>query len=163
MSMREVPLPTTLNHPTYINLVVSLTINPSEGISMLQSVNSLLEMMGAGKFEDAVIQAQKLLNEDLPPLDSASCLYTIGCAKKELGDAEGALPFLLESLSTFPTSEPLLIGHVQDELARIQVHLKCYNSALFFIEMAISNFELGGNAEMKASCEALREEILWQT
>jgi hypothetical protein len=28
--------------------------------------------------------------------------------------------------------------------------------------MAISNFELGGNAEMKASCEAFREEILWQ-
>jgi hypothetical protein len=27
--------------------------------------------------------------------------------------------------------------------------------------MAIANFDLGGNAEMKASCEALREEILW--
>jgi hypothetical protein len=69
----------------------------------------------------------------------------------------------LESLSTFPTSEPSLIGHVQDEIARIQVNLKFYTSALFFIEMAISNFDLGGNAEMKASCEALREEILWHT
>ena len=128
---------------------------------MLQSVNSLLEMMGAGKFADAMVQAQKLLNEDLPPLDSASCLYAIGCAKKELGDAADALPFLLESLSTFPTSEPLLIGHVQDELARVQFHLKFYNSALFFVEMAIGNFELGGNVEMKASCEAFREEILW--
>ncbi len=130
---------------------------------MLQSVNSLLEMMGTGKFEDAMVQAQKLLKEDLPALDSASCLYTIGCAKKELGEAEKALPFLLESLSTFPQTESLLIGHVQEELARVQFDLKLYNSALFFIEMAISNFELGGNAEMKASCEALREEILWQT
>jgi hypothetical protein len=75
----------------------------------------------------------------------------------------GALPFLLESHVTFPSSEPSLIGHVQDEIARIQTNLKFYTSALFFIEMAISNFELGGNAEMKASCEALREEILWHT
>jgi hypothetical protein len=62
-----------------------------------------------------------------------------------------------------PTTETLLIAHVQDELARAQFNLKNFNSALFFIQMAISNFELGGNAEMKASCEALREEILWQT
>ena len=130
---------------------------------MLGSVNSLIELMGAGKYEDAINEAQKLLKDDLSQIDLASCLYAFGCAKKELGDAEGALPLLLESISTFPTSEPLLIGHVQDELARIQFHFKCYNSALFFIEMAISNFELGGNAEMKASCEALREEILWQS
>ncbi len=81
--------------------------------------------------------------------------------KKELGDYKDALPYLLESHTTFPTTEPLLIGHVQDEIARIQFNLKFYTSALFFTEMAIANFELGGNAEMKASCEALREEILW--
>jgi len=128
---------------------------------MFGSVNSLMELIGAGKYKDAMIEAEKFLKEDLSPLDLASCLYTIGCAKKELGDAEGAISFLLESLSTFPSSEPLLIGHVQDELARVQFHLKFYNSALFFVEMAISNFELGGNTEMRASCEALREQILW--
>lgn len=128
---------------------------------MFGSVNSLMGLMDAGKYKDAMIEAQKFLKDDLPPLDLASYLYIIGCAKKELGDAEGAISFLLESLSTFPSSEPLLIGHVQDELARVQYHLKFYNSALFFVEMAIGNFELGGNAEMKASCEALREEILW--
>jgi hypothetical protein len=105
-------------------------------------------------------KAQGLLNKNLPPLDIASCLYTIGCAKKELGEDKDALPFLLESHATFPATEPLLIGHVQDEIARIQFNLKFYTSALFFTEMAIANFDLGGNAEMKASCEALREEIL---
>ena len=129
---------------------------------MLESVNSLIGMMSEGRFGDVIIEAQKLLEDDLAPLDLAACLYTIGCAKKELGGAEKALPFLLESLSTFPETESLLIGHVQDELARVQFDLKLYNSALFFIEMAISNFELGGNAEMKASCQAFREEILWQ-
>lgn len=119
--------------------------------------------MGEEKFEVALSEAQNLLKQPLAPLDSATCLYVIGCAKKELGEIAGALPFLLEAHATFTTTEPLLIGHVQDEIARIQFNLKFFNSALFFIEMAISNFEVGGNAEMKASCEALREEILWQS
>ena len=119
--------------------------------------------MGEEKFDAALSEAQNLLKRPLAQLDAATCLYTIGCVKKELGDIAGALPFLLEAHATFPTTEPLLIGHVQDEIARIQLNLKFYTSALFFIEMAISNFDLGGNAEMKASCEALREEILWQS
>jgi hypothetical protein len=127
---------------------------------MLESVSSIMLLIGAGRFDDAINEAHKLLKQDLPPLESASCLYAIGCAKGELGDKEAAIPSLLESLATFPETESLLIGHVQDELARLQFHLKFHNSALFFIEMAISNFELGGNAEMKASCEDLREEIL---
>ena len=114
-----------------------------------------------GKFESAIIEAQKLLKGDLPPLDIASCLCTIGFSKSKIGESSNAIPYLLEALSTFPNSETLLIGHVQDELARIQFQLKFYKSALFFTEMAINNFELGGNAEMKESCEALREEILW--
>jgi len=119
--------------------------------------------MGEGKFELALSEAQKLLTQPLASLDAATCLYIIGCTKQELGDDKDALPFLLESHATFPPTEPLLIGHVQDEIARIQLNLRFYASALFFIEMAISNFELGGNAEMKASCEAIRGEILWRT
>jgi tetratricopeptide (TPR) repeat protein len=129
---------------------------------MSEPVNSIIAMMSAGQFEVALIEAQKLMGQDLSPLEAASCLYAIGSCKNALGDLESALPFLLESLSTFPKSESLLIGHVQEELARVQFDLKLYNSALFFVEMAISNFELGENPEMKASCEALREEILWQ-
>ena len=120
-----------------------------------------MTMMSEGKFESAIIEAQELLKGDLPPLDIASCLYTIGCAKREIGESTNAIPYLLEALSTFPVSEHLLIGHVQDELARVQLGLDNHNSALSFVEMAISNFDLGMNAEMRASCEALREEILW--
>lgn len=130
---------------------------------MIESVDSLMEMMSMGRFGDVIIGAQKLLKDDLAPLDLATCLYIIGCAKRELGEVEHALPFLLESLSTFPQTESLLIGHVQDELARVQFSLKCNASALHFIELAISNFELGANPEMRASCESLREEILWNS
>jgi tetratricopeptide (TPR) repeat protein len=122
-----------------------------------------MQLLAEGKFEKTIIEAQKLLGGNPSSLDSGSFLYAIGCAKSELDDGIGAIPFFLEALSTFPTTESLLIAHVQDELARVQFNLKNFNSALFFIEMAISNFELGGNAEMKASFEALRKEILWQT
>ena len=130
---------------------------------MSDPLNSLMQLMAEEKFEAAIVEAQRLIHESPPPLDTGSYLYTIGCAKSELDDGIGAIPYFLEALSTFPTTESLLIAHVQDELARVQFHLQNFNSALFFIEIAISNFELGGNAEMKASCEALREEILWQT
>jgi hypothetical protein len=127
---------------------------------VLDSINSLMKLIGFGRFEEAIFKAQQLLKEDLPVLERATCHYTIGCAKSELGEIEAALPFLLESLALFPPTETLLIGHTQDELARIQFDLNFYSSALFFIAMAITNFELGGNSEMRASCEALREEIL---
>ena len=130
---------------------------------MSDPLSSLMQLMAEGKFEETIIEAQKLLGDNPAVLDSASFLYTIGCAKSELDNGIEAIPFFLEALSTFPTNEVLLIAHAQDELARIQFSLKFFNSALFFIDMAISNFELGGNAEMKASCEALREEILWET
>ena len=130
---------------------------------MSDPVSPLLQLMAEGKFEETIIEAQKLLGGNPSPLDSGSFLFLIGCAKSELDDEIGAIPFFLEALSTFPTTEYLLIAHVQDELARVQFKLKNFNSALFFIEMAISNFDLGGNTEMKTSCEALREEILWQT
>ena len=130
---------------------------------MSDPVNPLMQLMAEGKFEETIIEAQKLLGGHPSLLDSGSFLFTIGCAKSELDDGIGAIPFFLEALSTFPTTESLLIAHVQDELARVQFSLKNFNSALFFIEMAISNFDLGGNTEMKTSCEALREEIHRQT
>jgi hypothetical protein len=127
---------------------------------MSYPLSSLMGLMAEGKFEETIIEAQKLLGGNPSLLDSGSFLYSIGCAKSELDDGIGAIPFFLEALSTFPTTESLLIAHVQDELARVQFNLMNFNSALFFIEMAIGNFELGGNVEMKASCEVLREEIL---
>jgi tetratricopeptide (TPR) repeat protein len=134
-----------------------------KGLRMSELVASLLGLLTEGKYEESLLEAEKFLSRNPSKLDSAVCLFTIGSANHELGDEKSSLPFLLEALSTFPTTETLLIAHVQDELARVQFKLKNFNSALFFIEMAISNFELGGNAEMKTSCEALREEIHWQT
>jgi tetratricopeptide (TPR) repeat protein len=130
---------------------------------MSDPVSPLMQLLAEGKYEETILEAQKLLGGEPSLLDAGSFLYSIGCAKKELGDIAGALSFLLEAHATFPITEPLLIGHVQDEIARVQFNLKFYTSALFFNEMAISNFELGGNAEMKASCAAFREEILWQS
>lgn len=121
---------------------------------------SLFDLMAKGRYEESLFEAKKILSGNPIKLDSAACLFTIGSAKHELGDKESAIPYLLESLSTMPADEPLLVAHVQDELARVQFELKFHRSALFFVEMAISNFELGGNTEMKASCEALRDEIL---
>lgn len=37
---------------------------------------------------------------------------------------------------------------------------KALQTALFFIELAIENFQATGRQAMKASCETLREEIL---
>ena len=130
---------------------------------MSDQLNSLMQLMAEEKFEETIIDAQKLLGKSPSILDAASCLYLIGSAKSELEDRIGAIPFFLEALATFPTTESLLIAHVQDELARVQFSLRNFRSALFFIDMAISNFELGGNVDMKVSCETLREEILWQT
>lgn len=129
---------------------------------MNESVVLLMKLMQAGRYKEALLEAQQLLEGDLPILEKASCFYALGCAINELGPKRDALPILLESLATFPSSETLLIAHVQDELARVQFDLNFYNSALFFLELAISNFDMGENLEMKASCEALRDEILRQ-
>ena len=127
---------------------------------MSELVTSLLSLLSEGKYKESLLEAEKFVSENPSRLDLAVCLFTIGSAKNELGDEKSSLPFLLEALSTFPTTEYLLIAHAQDELARVQFKFKNFNSSLFFIEMAISNFELGGNAEMKASCEMLRSKIL---
>ena len=89
--------------------------------------------------------------------------FLFGCALNELGENSGALENLLEAVTVFPIFQPLLVAHAQDELARMQYSNGFMSSALFFIEMAIANFELGGNTAMKESCEKLREAILWKS
>lgn len=130
---------------------------------MSELLNPLLKLMSEEKYEEGISEALNILEGSQDPLDVATCLYTIGCAKSELGDREGSLPFFLEALFTFPTSETTLIAHAQDEISRVQIHLKHFNSALFYNEQAITNFDKSGNKMMKSSCETLREEILWNT
>ena len=127
---------------------------------MSELLDSLLKLMSEEKYQESIAEAQRILGGPAKPLDIATCLYTIGCAKNALGDGERSLPFYLEALSIFPASEIILIGHVQDEIARVQFDLKHFNSALFYIDMAIINFSKAEDVLMKSSCEVLREEIL---
>ncbi len=121
------------------------------------------DKLAAGDFEAALTGARLILNSTSSDVERGQAHFVIGCALNELGDSSSALKHLLEAVTLFPTSEPLLVAHAQDELARLQFKNGLQSSALFFIEMAISNFELGGNIEMKKSCEEIREAILWES
>ena len=123
----------------------------------------LLNLMGQEKYQESVSLAHQILEGNPIQLDAATCLYTIGYAKRELGEGYTSLPFLLEAMTTVPTSEAELIANAQAEIARFQLASKHLNSALFFIEMAIDNFEATGSEEMKASCKSLKEEIIRKT
>ena len=127
---------------------------------MDQQMETLLGLMEEEKYEESIALAHKILATNPSQLDAASCLYTIGYAKSELGEGDSALPFLLEAVTTFPTTEAELVANAQSEVARFQFASKHFNSALFFVQMAIDNFAATGNDEMKASCESLRELIL---
>ena len=130
---------------------------------MDQQMETLLGLMEEEKYQESITLAQKILATSPSQLDAASCLYTIGYAKSELGEGDSALPFLLEAVTTFPATEAELIANAQSEVARFQFASKHFNSALFFVQMAIDNFAATGNDEMKASCESLREQILWES
>lgn len=127
---------------------------------MDQQMRLLLDLMEQEKYQESVRLAYKILQGTPIQLDAATCLYTIGYAKRELGEGDSALPFLLEAVTTFPLTEAELIANAQSEVARFQFVNKHFNSALFFIEMAIENFRATGLEDMKVSCETLREEIL---
>jgi tetratricopeptide (TPR) repeat protein len=120
----------------------------------------LLDLMEQKKYQESISLAHKILEGTPIQLDAATCLYTIGYAKRELGEGDSALPYLIEALTAFPTSEAELIANAQAEVARFQFANKHFTSALFFVEMAVENFSATGSNEMKASCESLREEIL---
>jgi len=74
------------------------------------------------------------------------------------------LPHFLEATLAYPTDQPFLVGHAQLEVSEIQNERGLNESALFFIDMAISNFdliqEIAGTPEVKVECKNLREKIL---
>ena len=130
---------------------------------MDQQMESLLGLMEEEKYQESITLAHKILESSPSQLDAASCLYTIGYAKCELGEGDSGLPFLLEAVTTFPTTEAELIANAQSEIARFLFSRKHFNSALLFVHLAIDNFAATGNDEMKASCESLREQILQES
>jgi hypothetical protein len=122
----------------------------------------IMNMFVKGEFADVIVLANEQLSKSTTPIDVAGCYYFIGCSLSEVGQKDSGLCMLLEALNTFPPSEVRLIAHTQDEISRILHSKNLTNSALFFCKMAIENFELCGNFEMKASAESLREALLWK-
>ena len=117
-----------------------------------------------GQFQVVLDEASQLLSKAKTRLHRAACHFLIGAALNELGNRNEALPHFLEATLAYPTDQPFLIGHAQLEVSEIQNEKGLNESALFFIDMAISNFdliqEIAGTAKVKEECKNLREKIL---
>ena len=129
--------------------------------SDLEQINAKLS---AAKYQEVLDEASQLLPKAKTRLHRAACHFLIGAALNELGNSDEALPHFLEATLTYPTDQPFLVGHAQLEVSEIQNEKGLNESALFFIDMAISNFdlieEIPGTAEVKKDCNDLREKIL---
>ena len=129
--------------------------------SDLEQINAKLS---AAKYQEVLDEASQLLPKAKTRLHRAACHFLIGAALNELGNSDEALPHFLEATLTYPTDQPFLVAHAQLEVSEIQNKKGLNESALFFIDMAISNFnlidEISGTAEVKKDCNNLREKIL---
>ena len=124
----------------------------------------IMSKLSSGNYQQVLDEASQLLPKAKTRLHRAACHFLIGAALNELGDSDKALPHFLEATLTYPTDQPFLVGHAQLEVSEIQNERGLNESALFFIDMAISNFdligEISGTAEVKKDCNNLREKIL---
>ena len=124
----------------------------------------IMSKLTSGNFQQVLDEASQLLPKAKTRLHRAACHFLIGAALNELGNSDEALPHFLEATLTYPTNQPFLVGHAQLEVSEIQNEKGLNESALFFIDMAISNFDLidekPGTAEVKGDCNNLREKIL---
>ena len=143
-------------------------MNLTLGVNPVSSENSdpldqALKFLNEGLYEEALNEATRLLKQDLPKLSKSSLQFILGASKNELGRPnEAILNFLEGSAIINGENQPAMLGHFQDELARILFKSRNLNASLSFIELAISNFELAGNAEMVDSCKKLKEALLWE-
>ena len=124
----------------------------------------IMSKLSSGNYQQVLDEASQLLPKAKTRLHRAACHFLIGAALNELGNSNEALPHFLEATLTYPTDQPFLVGHAQLEVSEIQNEKGLNESALFFIDMAISNFdlieEIPGTAEVKEDCNNLREKIL---
>ncbi len=139
-----------------------MTLPPEQlGGLNIDAVHSKLSL---GQFQQVLDEASQLLTKAKIKLDRATCHFLIGAALKNLGSGSEALPHFLEATLAYPTDQPFLVGHAQLEVSEIQNDKGLNESALFFIDMAISNFdlieEIPGTAGVKEECNNLREKIL---
>lgn len=129
--------------------------------SDLEKVNAKLS---SGQFQEVLNEASQLIMKAKTKLHRATCHFLIGAALKNLGNGNEALPHFLEANLAYPKDQPFLVGHAQLEVSEIQNEKGLNESALFFIDMAISNFdlidEIPGTSEVKEECKNLRKKIL---
>ncbi len=129
-----------------------------------RGIESASTKLSLRQFQEVLDEASHLLPKANTRLHRAACHFLIGAALNELGSSDDALPHFLEATLTYPTDQPFLVGHAQLEVSEIQNKKGLNESALFFIDMAISNFDLGqelpGTAGMKKDCRMLKEKIL---
>lgn len=141
---------------------MDVTAEPKSVIQTeVEQINKKLSM---GQFQEVLNEASQLLPRAKTRLHRAACHFLIGAALNEQGDSDKALPHFLEATLSYPTDQPFLVAHAQLEVSEIQNKNGLNESALFFIDMAISNFnlieELSGTASVKQECEVLKEKIL---
>ena len=127
-------------------------------------LDTIMSKLSSGNYQQVLDEASQLLPKAKTRLHRAACHFLIGAALNELGNSDEALPHFLEATLTYPTDQPFLVGHAQLEVSEIQNEKGLNESALFFIDMAISNFdlidEIPGTAEVKEDCNNPREKIL---
>ena len=137
---------------------------PKQSSDIQGDIEGASAKLSLGKFQEVLDEASQLLPKANTRLHRAACHFLIGAALNELGSSDEALPHFLEATLTYPSDQPFLVGHAQLEVSEIQNEKGLNESALFFIDMAISNFDLGeelpGTAAIKQDCRILKEKIL---
>jgi tetratricopeptide (TPR) repeat protein len=141
-----------------------MNATPEQSGEMQSDIEKVTAQLSSGHFQEVLDEASHLLPKANTRLHRAACHFLIGAALNELGSSDEALPHFLEATLTYPTDQPFLVGHAQLEVSEIQNEKGLNESALFFIDMAISNFdlieEIPGTAQVKKDCNNLREKIL---
>ena len=137
---------------------------PKQSSDIQGGIEGASAKLSLGQFQEVLDEASQLLPKARTRLHRAACHFLIGAALNEQGNSDQALPHFLEATLTYPTDQPFLVGHAQLEVSEIQNEKGLNESALFFIDMAISNFdliqEIAGTPEVKVECKNLREKIL---
>lgn len=142
-------------------MTLTLCVNP-DAFNDTDPLNQALKYLNDGLYEEALVEATTLLEQDLPKLSKSSLQFILGASNKELGNPDLAIFHYLEGYAIIAKeNHPAMLGNFQDKISRILFDAKSFNASLFFIQMAIANFEIAGNDQMKESSLALQEQLLF--
>lgn len=120
-----------------------------------------MSMMNDGDYISAIREAKEIMELEIPLVTLGSCHWIIACSLRDMGRPDEAISYFLESIVLLgEDNQNELLAHAQDELARTLYSLDKTQSSLFFISMAISNFESIKNYEMAKSCVEFQNTLL---